>query len=442
MANILLFELQHGDGTLYLSNAPAPLVGVPVTRDNQYRTYFPLVISSVGINSRIDSAIEIGNLSIANDGTLGDLYSLNFTNQTVTCYIGDESDTRDNFSVAFIARNGGITSSEIGIFNIDLIDGKYTINSDDVFSDLAAPVAFGSIYNAPCELLNAATQQYRVSQTDSSPVDAKDRGNNALTETGTSTSFTLSVAPSGVITADVNPATSTPASIITSLVTLANDSLDNSSLSVLPSYEMGVFYDSAPTPSTILNDIMQSLGGSWRRNLQGQIQVFINSLPAGSPSLEIADYNIEQNSLSIVSRQESVGTVRLKYRKNFSPMSQQELASALVIGDAEYQSLQREFSEVTAAADSSSDTVLEKTVFINSQSDAQTEAERLASIRSSARQIWSLTVVNIGEELQEGDTIRITSSFAGAVFSSGRLVNIISISKSLTMGVIDLEVWF
>lgn len=436
----LLFEIDHANGTEFLCDTPLPAVGLPVPRDNQWRTYFALVLESSHVNARIDSVIQLGDITVINDGSLDNWWNYDFTNKEVRCYIGDEAETRDKYTLAFTAKNGGISSSELGLISIDLIDSKYSINDADIFPDKNAPVSFGSIYNAPCELLDVATRFYRVSQLGSSPIDAKDKGNKALTESGNSSGFNLTVTPAGVITADTISPSDTPQQIITELCLLAGVTVNTDSLALLPSYSMGVYYSSPPALSTILNDIViESLGGLWRRNESGEIQVFLKTLANGEPTLAISDHSISE--FSIVTRSPEYGSVVLNYGINFRPMSQAELADPSVLG-TDYVELQQPKRQITEPTGSDSVEVFEVNTFINNSSDALTEAKRLALIKAISHQTWRLVIVGIGASLLVGDIILITSQQYGPVFSEGVLVRIVGISKSLTNDEIELEVWF
>lgn len=447
-SRVLLLELEHADGTEYVSNAG--YIGEPVTRDNQHRQYEPVLAEAVGISDRLDGELSIGDITLINDGLLNTWLGYKWRGFSIRGYLGAPDWPRDDFQQVLIATNAGVQSAGSGELILGVVDARDQLDkplTTDTVNGLGAPVVFGQVFNITPAVVDPVSRTFMASVMPLSALNAADRGNLGFVETANLASgeFTTSATAQGTVTVDATGTHSTAAGIARQVAALYNVSVDDDSLNALPAWSLGFFYSdgTSTTGANVLDDICNSIGGYWRIDNLNRLQMFLIALPDTSGS-EITQDDIELNSLSLVRTEEPYSQISIQHGRNYTPMQADALASSSVIGATRHAALQQEWNVDTQTPVLTGYPAAHKQQFdtglVNS-ADALSRGTAVAVIRTEGRQVWELTAFAPALNITAGQSIFITHS-EYEEFANGRWVRVLLNERDLTGETCELEIWF
>ncbi len=446
----VLIELDHSDGTVYV--ASNPFISESDDSDPN-RLYDDALLRTVGIQSRIDRSASIGAIEVADDGekvlgTSGYWATLKWSGFGVRFYLGDSFWRRDDFRLIVSGVNGGLQSSNKGRAVFRIIDNKSDLAGplqvDVLPNGKTMPIALGRPFNVPPGVYDDPTHDYQVNEGVVSSVTVKANGVVAPhTPNYANGRFTLGAYPQENITVDIDEVHSTPSQIIQWVCDRYGVAFDAASLAVLPAYAFGLFIDRESSGDKVLDAVCRSLGGYWRRNLLGEVEVYQMLEPAAVADLTLTEDDIAEDGLNLIRTEDPAKKVTVRYKKNFSPTDRDSLAGIALSDPVLVSEMTTEWREVTVTNVVSNDQLPGDRVidtYLVHEADAQAEAARIAAIRAVRREIWSVDCFVTAAQVLVGQTIEVFYPRHG--FDGGRRGRVHSVSKSPTEDKVKLEVWF
>lgn len=280
------------------------------------------------------------------------------------------------------------------------------------------PICLGRCFNISPVLINEATKTYQVH-------DGAIQAITAVRENGVAIPFTANVAAGtfsltnnakGRVTADVDGAKvsgvwlQTAAQMITYLVGRFGIA-EPAGLSALPAYQLGLYVSAEKQLATVLDDISASVGAAWYYSRTGQLQwLFFNGPTEPVATLHADD--IEDNTLWPRRRIAPAKTVKLGYRRNWTPQADGLAGSVRETTPALATTYEQAESDYTApnagvtvnfpdAADVTASTL------IVTLADATTEANRRAAWSAVPRTVFEFSAFAAPFNLDLGQTVTI-----------------------------------
>lgn len=433
---ILLAELEHADGVEYVATAPyisRPTDSVP------NRPYDDILKQAVDISTRIDGLISFGDVSLLDDGSLASWLGRAWTGHLIRLYLGGPEWSLDDFRLLASGRNGGVTEARRGSLTFAMEDESSVL--DEVIDtgqlpDDAGPVplSLGSVYNAPAYLLQPSPYEFKASYL---PVDAltpKDNGNPVShTDNLASGSFELSAGLVGTLTVDIEEPHNTPALIAQWVAGQYGIAVGEITL---PSYTVGLYYNSEVSGRQMLDELCEGLGAYWYLNALGELVVRQHVEPSGTPDITLVSDEIVYDQVRLSETQAPWRGLTLRWRRNHSPLA----TVAGTIEDnqpSEAARLRNDWRE-SAASQSVTDYPLAERATrdsaIQGSADAATERDRLLAIRSVRREVWEIEAFL--PPVLVGDVLAVVHPRL-----AGRLGRVIGVTHSPTRGATNLEVW-
>lgn len=424
---VLLADLYHADGVVYV--ASRPYVSKP-TDSVPNRIYNDLLISAVDVTTRIDAALEVGDLELVDDGSISDWVNYHFRGYQVVMRIGSPSWSFDDFRVIARQISDGISSAERGSIKMSIYDAAAMLDTpvarDTLPDGSVVPLIFGSVIGAEAVRVDSATLTYKVSQLPVSALTVRDGTGPVMSHTPDygNGQFTLGVYTSRKVSCAVTESHETASEIIQWVA-------DQYGITVaaglaLPTYTLGLRYSDDVTGRQILDDVCTSISSYWYINLLGELVVSRSSLPVTADVTITAD-DIEYNKIQLTGIQTPLAQLMVRYGHNYNPMD--EVAGSINDSDpALADRLRTEWLTVggsnsvasypLAAAD-------EIETALQNKADAEAEVAHRLLMRSVRRDVWELTVFLTAESDLTGKSIAITHPRF-----NGRIGRIISVRKS------------
>ena len=278
------------------------------------------------------------------------------------------------------------------------------------------PICLGRCFNVGPVLLDVATRTYQVHDGAIHAITAVRENGVAIPYTvnlATGT-FTLANNAKGRVTADVDGAKQagswlqSAAQIITYLVGRFGIS-EPVGLAALPAYQLGIYVTGDKTLATVLDDISASIGSAWYYTRHAQLQWLFFNGPT-MPVASIASDGIEDNSLWPRRRIAPAKTVKVGYRRNWTPQadglagSVRETTPAIA---ATYEKPESAFTATNAGIDDPDAVDVSVSTLIVSLADATTEANRRAAWSAVARTVFELSAFAAPFNLDLGQTVTI-----------------------------------
>jgi hypothetical protein len=443
-SRVLLVEATHSTGIEYFANAP--FISRP-DDTNPNRVYDDLLQEAVDIQIRLDGVFTLGEISVTNDGSLNHWVAWKWRGYDLLLLLGDPSWPLDDFRVAVRATNGGIANVEPGTIRFGIYDSRAALDAPISRTFLPdnkpVPLAFGSPFNIRPALLDDPTHEYQVHDGTVTSIVVRDNGAVVTSTPNLSAgTYTLAARPQGNLGADVVTTTNTAAEIIEWVCDEYGIDFDSDALAALPTYTLGLFFDSEVTGAQVLDQVCKSIGGYWRRDALGEIQVVVLEEPAETADLIITPDDVIAGGLRLIAMEEPIKQATLKYARNFAPVARNSLAGILDATPAFAELLTEEWSQVTT--DNSLTgyplaPVREYETYLTSGSDAQDECDRRAALRNTRRERWEVDCFLAPAQAKVGQTVEIINPRFG--FEAGRNAVVVAVSPSLTAGRVMLEVW-
>ena len=443
---ILLVEMDHSAGTVYFGNYP--YTSKPGDT-NPNRPYDDTLQDAVDIETRIDGAFTLGEVAVVNDGRHDAWVGYDWRGYPIRFLMGEPGWSLDDFRLVALATNGGLDGIERGLLRFAIYDAK-AIFAQPLQTTLLAdgnpvPVAVGKPFNVSPRLISVPDDEYQVHEGAIVAVTPRDNGADvASADNLAGGTFELSAAPQGTVTADVETSLTTPTAIIAWVCNRYGVAVDGDTLDDLPTYDIGLYYDSQATGADVLTHVCQSIGGYWLRGADGEVEVYILDEPAETADIEL-DYQTEiaEGGLRLVAMEEPVKTLTLNYKRNWAPQARDSLAGSVITGSPAFaDELTKEWRQIAitnSVADHplAQDAVMD--TYLVDSLDAYAEANRVAGLRAVRRERWEVECFLAQAAAQVGKTVKITYPAWG--FESGRNARIVAVSRQLSRGRVTLEVW-
>lgn len=443
----VLVEAEYHDGTSsstrYLASVPY-ISGPSDTPANQ--PYLDLIRSIPEIRSRIDGRNEVGRITLVNDGELDGWLTDAWAGWPLRVYLGDPAWSRDDYRLILDGVCDGLEvagQSELGLRWRDrgrLLENplQQSLDADDE----PLPIALGSVFNCEPTVEDAANLIYRVHQDGNlTSVDAvRDSGVSvSYTDNGDGT-FTLSNNPAGRISADVTgETTGTPQAIGEWIA--AEAGVSSYDLSGLPSYTCG-YYQKDETPAReALDTVMRSVGAVARWTRLGKLVAYQLDAP-GTPTTTIDPDDIEERGLGVARMEPPKTRIRLGYERNFAVQDKGSLASSVSESDrARYGKEYRKATSDNAVSSeypAATEDQLRGTLIAGS-TDAQTEADRRATLRNTQRIVYKFAAFAAPFQISIGDTVTVDYPAYG--FDGGKDAVVVGLRERPVDNRVEFEVW-
>lgn len=264
--------------------------------------------------------------------------------------------------------------------------------------------------------------------------------------------FRLGGAPAGAITADVvqgaTAADRTAAQVMLALADIAGitdiDTAAFTALGAANSAEIGLWVDSERDIASCMDDVARSVGAWWGFDRFGRLTCGRLEAPTGTPlqtytRTEILDRG---QGLERMAGEIPAYRVTLRYRRNWQPLSDADLAGSVSVEDRA--SLAQEWRTVTATDASVQTTHLlasevEVETLLVDAAAAQAEADRRLTLCSVRRDVYRVPLSSGYATARDlGDEIRLTVPRFG--LDAGANAIVLGITENAETSITELEV--
>ena len=375
-----------------------------------------------GFSTTARSSIEF----YLDDELVALLESANVGGLPVTIRCGDAAWPLAEFGVVITATAETLTATSFDTAQLTLRDSaellrrqlQSTLISAGPNAGQPVPICLGRVFNISPVLINEATKTYQLH-------DGAIQAITAVRENGVAIPFTANLATGtfaltnnakGRVTADVDGAKvagtwlENAQQMITYLVGRFGIAVPNG-LAALPAYQLGIYITGDKTLAAVLDDISASVGAAWYYSRTGQLQwLFFNGATAPEASLEADD--IEDNSLWPRRRIAPAKSVKLGYRRNWTPQADglagtvRETTPALATLYEQSESVQTA-TNIGWSVDYPDATDVSVSTLIVSLADASVEAVRRAAWSSVPRTVFEFSAFAAPFNLDLGQTVTI-----------------------------------
>lgn len=441
-ARVVLVEATYDGGVEYFASAPY-ITGPTDTDPN--RPYDDLLLTMGDIVSRVDRALDVGDLVLINDGSLDAWLTRAWAGQPLRLFLGDLAWSRDDFRVLVDGINGGLEAPRSNRIELVFHDQAKTLDQPLQTVKLAdntpAPVCLGEAFNVPPVLIDAGALTYQVHDGAVTSIAVRDNG-VAVSPTFdlANGKFTLAASPAGTLTCDVVQADNTAAEIVTELSGRAGATVDTADLVAYPNTDsLGWYCRSEKTVLAALREILEPLGTFARFNTSGELQLVRIDAP-GTSVLTLTEADILQRGVRLLATEQPVTEVVLGYQRNWQPQTADSLAGS--VSDANKKLYGDTYGYVNASNTLPAYPLAEERkvdTLLADATGAQSEADRRKTLRSVKRERWEVKCFPIGNSVQLGDTV--TVDYPGYGFAGGVDAVVVSIAKNPMKRRTTLEVF-
>lgn len=452
--------------------------------DTPANTLFePRLVEPISFSRSMFSSGRIGGLSVPGfgeliltnaDGGLDDFATYAWDGRSVEVRVGEAGAALEFYFTIFSGQSRTVEFDDLFIrlilrdnqndFDIDYPDALYAgTGGNEGSAELAGqpkPKCFGQVHNVDPVLVDAANYVYQVHDGAIEAIDAVYDGGVALTITTDYTvdlsngRFTLVAAPTGIITADVQGAKpggtylTTVADIVQHLgensagLTHPGD-FDTASFTALNaanSAVVGIYDRETTTLASVLDRLINSIGGFYGFDRAGKFQVGRVELATGTAAAEFDSTTIIE--LTRLASAVPNHQVRVNFNRNYRVMSESDFGASIT--DAQRDALVRDFSVVTATDAAiltpypNSSALIVDTMLATSAA-ASTEASRLLTLYKTQRDFYKILVKTQPYTLKLNDVVKII--FNRYNLASGKLFRVISIVEDAANNQVELELW-
>ena len=433
--------------TLYLSNRNY----VTASGDTPASTaYTACITGGVSFSETLSldgtPSISYGDIEIDNRGGVRDAWlGYVWANRQVRVYMGDPRWVRADFRLIFDGVVGDLLARDAEVLNLSLLDKLQRLNNPvtEVVlggstdnKDRLLPLAFGECHNVSPLLTvpSTLTFQYHNGAAERL-IEVRDNGSPIATYTSNlaAGSFTLTAAPVGQITADVQGAkpSGTYSANISTLVQhivqtygpastrFSGGDLDASNLSAFASacpQPVGLNLSDRANVLQVCQDLAASVGAQVVVTTLGKLRLVRLALPASGTPTAVTAQDFDEHSLSVTDRPPVRATAKLGWGRNWSPQTS-GLATGLPASSTA--ALGQDLLSVT-----SSDATVTGVYKLGAQpeqvdtllvveSDATTEAARRRDLWKTPRQVYTARYRAHLLLTELGDAITITHARFG-----------------------------
>jgi len=432
---VILVEATHSGGTEYVASAPFISGATDTPADTSYSD---VLIGEVEVENRLDAA-TVGDLLLVNDGELDGWLDYNWRGYALKVFLGDKAWSRADFRLVIDGINGGIEAPDDDRLEWVVLDRGENLRVN-IGSD-TTPIALGEVYNCKPVLIDAVNLKYKAHDGAVTALTVRDNGVViSPTEDLANGEFTLASQPAGQITCDVSQADKSAADIVDELCNRASIAVDSANLSAFANTDdLGVYIDEPTDLESVLSDVLASVGATYRFNTSGELQIFRLEAP-GTATLTLTNDDVIERGLKLSATERPTEVFTLGYRKNWYQQSPDSLAGSL---DAdEKNDFEIEYLTVTKDNNLANNPLAQDdrvNTLIANQTDAQTECDRRASLRSVRRRVWRATCFLPASEVELGETVNLTYPALG--WDSGKDAVVIGINRRVGKRRMELTLW-
>ena len=405
--------------------------------------------------------ITITNMAGARDSWLSDAWD----GRTQKLLIGDPTWSRDDFRTVLVGVASDIVSQSRTQLSLRLQDKtgstrvaiqKSLIGGTTANKNAVKPLCFGECFNVEPVLVTAATHEYQVHDGPVNDItDVRDGGLTVgYTKDLANGKFTLTAAPAGLITANVQgakPSTyyTKTADIISHIVTtrtaLTAGDLDTAAFTAFNTtcpQKVGIYIKDRRNVDLVLDELVRGVGGYWTFDRAGLLTLGRLEVPSGTPVLELDADDIVENGIVMTGRLLPVDTYRMGYATNYTPQAEGLFGAVSEANRALYGADEQIVTAANAGITTAhllarNPDVVSTT--LQDATEAQTECTRRATLWGSLRKIFKVQCYAAPFTLRLGHVIKITHPRYG--FSGGVLAAVIGINEQPVNARIELEVF-
>lgn len=433
---VVLCELDYAGGTEYV--ASQPYISHP-TDTPPHRPYDDLLAEAIDIETRTDSLIRFGEISLVDDGSLWRWVQRAWQGHGIRIYLGDPDWPLADFRLLARGINDGLTGVRQGELTFGMVDQSAQLDTPIDTGSLPedagpVPLALGRLYNVPAARVSTSALTYRVSFLPLTAVTPKDLGNPVPhTKDLAGGAFTLDNATQTSVTADLEEAHETPVAIVQWVADQYGLTVSEASL---PAYTVGLFYDDQVTGRKILDELCGGLGAYWYLNALGELVVRQHVIPS-APDVIITPDDIEYGQLALTTNEQPWRELTLRWGRNYAPL--RSVAGTLEENDPnEASRLRRQWSTSLATQTTDDHPLAESATrdsCIQLEADALVEVERLIALRTVRADVWEIDAflppVSVGQAIEVEHTQVI-----------GMVGRVIGVSRSPTRSTTTVQVWY
>ena len=433
--------------TLYLSNRNYITASGDTPASTAYTACitggvsFAETLSLDGTPSISYGDIELDNTGGVRDAWLGYVWA----NRQVRVYMGDPRWVRADFRLIFDGVVGDLLARDAEVLNLSLLDklqrlnqplSEATLGGATDNKDRLLPLAFGECHNVSPLLTNPATLTYQYHNGAAERlIEVRDNGAPITTFTSNlaAGTFTLTAAPVGQITADVQGAkpSGTYSNNISTLVQYivqnygpsstrySSGDLDSASLSAFAGANpqpVGLCLTDRANVLQVCQDLASSVGAQVVVTTLGKLRLIQLALPAGGTPVAVTAQDFDEHSLSVTERPSVQATAKLGWGRNWSVQTSGlatglPASSAAALGQGV---LSVTSSDATATSVYKLGTQPEQAdTLLVVESDATAEAARRRDLWKTPRQVYTARYRAHLLLTELGDSITITHARFG-----------------------------
>ncbi len=413
-----------------------------------------------------------GRLELKNaDGEIDAALTQSWNGRAVRVKCGAKEFAYDDFGVIFSGTAAGLQWTT-GIVSVNLRDFQFLLDKpiqQNLYAGTGGyegtaelkgkpkPLCYGKCLNITPIFVNPATLVYQLHDGAIQAIDAVYDNGVALGGGQYSVDlangrFTLNNAPTGLITCDVRGANAggynASAHRIVERILLEKAGFLSGDLfaasfiflDLRADFVCGIYLDQPTNMLDTLDDLINSIGGWYTITRTGQFQVGVLNVPLSARArfTEQQIIDIERVETPIPTWRRRIG-----YKKNWTVQSQDRVAGAVSqtrrqFLAEEYRTVSVEDSGIKTRHLLGEDPPVLNTL-LDSETDAQTIANRLFGFFSADRDIYRVTLGTQPFVLEPGDSIEIAYSRFGLV--GGRRFVIVGLQESASANRIIADLW-
>ena len=445
---IVLLEAEHLSpaGTKYIASHPYISHSTDTLSNQPYDDY---LTQTPEIISRLSTRTDVGHLDMVNNGELDSWFDYIWQGQPLRLYLGDPAWSRAEFIGVFDGVNGGIISRSRERISFELYDRRrlldVPVQTNRLGDGALIPLCLGQVFNVEPVLVDAARLIYQVHDGALSDVTAvrdngiavrytKDKARGRFTLTGGN--------PAGRITCDVSAPSSTAAEMITALAGRATETrIDTAHVNAFPNRDaMGLYIREERTVSEVMDEVMASVGGVYRFDALGKLQLARIDVPAGTADLTLDVDDVLHHGMALQSRELPRAEMSLGFRRNWAVQDADALAGAVSAANrklySQYQQIVSGGNSAIVGLDETPQTIA--TLFAT-RTGARRELNRRLAMRRTARHVYAVQCLAAATTARLGDVVHLTHPRFG--FEPGAKAILVGKRLSLATGRTTLELW-
>lgn len=458
--------------TLYLSNRNYTTASGDTPASTAYTACitggvsFAETLSLDGTPSISYGDIEIDNTGGVRDAWLGYVWA----NRQVRVYMGDPRWVRSDFRLIFDGVAGDLLARDAEVLNLSLLDKLQRLNNPVTEAvlggatdnkDRLLPLAFGECHNVSPLLTVPSTLTYQYHNGAAERlIEVRDNGSPIATYTSNlaAGTFTLTAAPVGQITADVQGAKPSGTyrndvgRLVQYIVQTYGPSTTRFSGVDLDSTQLASFVTACPQPVglcltdranvlQVCQELAASVGAQVVVTTLGKLRLVQLALPASGTPTAVTAQDFDEHSLKVSDRPPVAATAKLGWGRNWSVQTS-GLATGLPASSTAALGLgvlSTTSSDATATSVYKLATQPEQVdTLLVVESDATTEAARRRDLWKTPRQVYEARYRAHLLLTELGDAITITHARFG--LSGGVTGLVVRVSRDWLAGRVTIGV--